>query len=276
MDERMKLNDLFPAWANSGGIMTLIIRRHEWSWETDDDGIPPYALDLAYHGNRSGDKYISPLVEKMYVGAGGYPHPGAGIPGITRNTDLADLIIRLYGDNWEREYATYLLEYNPIENYSMTEDMTGDVTEIAYGHTRTRTDNLTHTKTGTETDTPATTQTATPGVTTTTEKDLYGFNSAEATPADKTTQSMTGQNTVAMSGTDTTTYNTTDADTGTQTDAESGTDTHTRNYELTRKGNIGVTTSQQMIQSERELWMWRYFDEVVFPDLDRVLTIQIY
>ena len=45
---------------------------------------------------------------------------------------------------------------------------------------------------------------------------------------------------------------------------------------LTRSGNIGVTTTQQMLQSERDLWMWNYFRDVVFPDLDSVLVLGIY
>lgn len=45
---------------------------------------------------------------------------------------------------------------------------------------------------------------------------------------------------------------------------------------LTRSGNIGVTTSQQMLQSERELWIWNFFRDVVFPDLDSLLVLGIY
>lgn len=63
---------------------------------------------------------------------------------------------------------------------------------------------------------------------------------------------------------------------GTQSNAESGANTDTRNYKLTRTGNIGVTTSQQMIEAERNLWMWNFFDSVVYPDVDRVLTINMY
>lgn len=63
---------------------------------------------------------------------------------------------------------------------------------------------------------------------------------------------------------------------GTQSNVESGSNTDTRNYTLTRSGNIGVTTSQQMIESERQLWMWNFFDLVVYPDIDRVLTINMY
>ena len=77
-------------------------------------------------------------------------------------------------------------------------------------------------------------------------------------------------------GTNETTFDTTDTDTGTQTTLDGGSDTHTRNYTLTRSGNIGVTTSQQMIESERALWVWNFFRDVVFPDIDRVLTIQVY
>ena len=72
------------------------------------------------------------------------------------------------------------------------------------------------------------------------------------------------------------TYNTSDTDTGTQTQAESGMDTQTRNYTLRRHGNIGVTTSQQMLESERNVWLWNFFRDIVFPDVDRVLSIPIY
>ena len=45
---------------------------------------------------------------------------------------------------------------------------------------------------------------------------------------------------------------------------------------LRTKGNIGVTTSQQMIQSERDLDMWNFFYSVVFPSVDKVLTLMIF
>lgn len=88
----------------------------------------------------------------------------------------------------------------------------------------------------------------------TTEDKKAGFNSSDY---QKDTQSVT-QNT------------------GSQSNTESGENVDTRNYTLTRKGNIGVTTSQQMIESERNLWMWNFFEEIVYPDIDRVLTINMY
>ena len=225
------------------------------------------ALDLEYHGNVSGEKIISPLVESILSG---------DTLTETEKTMLATSILAMYSVNWGKQWETLAFEYNPIENYSMTEEMANDQTIDAYGKTRTRIDNLSHTKTGTETRTPDLTDTTTPNLTETSNNSVYGFNSSNAVPTGGQTQNSSGTNTVTQTGTDTNTYNTTDTDTGTQNEADGGQDTHTRNYHLTRSGNIGVTTSQQMIESERALWVWNFFRDVVFPDIDHVLTIQIY
>ena len=45
--------------------------------------------------------------------------------------------------------------------------------------------------------------------------------------------------------------------------------------ELTRKGNIGVTTSQQMINSEIELREYNFI-ETIYSDIDSILTLKIY
>lgn len=87
------------------------------------------------------------------------------------------------------------------------------------------------------------------------ETEKAGFNSSGYSPVDKVS---------------------TKGNAGTVANVESGTNTDTRNYKLTRSGNVGVTTSQQMLESERKLWLWDFFDSVVYPDLDKVLTIQTY
>lgn len=70
---------------------------------------------------------------------------------------------------------------------------------------------------------------------------IYGFNSQQASPSD-TSHSTTNGN---------------------------------ENRTLTRKGNIGVTTSQQMIQSERDLWMWKFYEQL-FADVDTVLVTAVF
>lgn len=88
------------------------------------------------------------------------------------------------------------------------------------------------------------------------------------------TYAKTGTETTANSGTSTTDKTNTNTRTG--ADEVAGSDDKTVGRTLTRNGNIGVTTSQQMIQAERELWMWNYFADVLFPDINSVLTLSIY
>lgn len=302
-----KLNDVFLNWLSGGGIFSSL-QNYGVPWKNENIALK---LDLEYHGNISGQKYISPLLESLI--------DGDAISTIEKQT-LSETLIAIYGINWTKQWATLSAQYNPIQNYDMTETMTNDVTEIEYGKINTTQNNLSHTKTGTETNVPDVsnartvsleerktgteteepnlTETQTPNLTNTTDNGVFGFNSSSASNSDTQIETTTGTNTnrrtgtdqttfnttVANSGTDTvrktgtetTTYNTTDANTGTQTNTDSGSDTHTRNYELHRVGNIGVTTSQQMLESERNLWIWNYFHSVVFPDVNRVLTIQIY
>ena len=313
--KRPKLNECFHNWDEGGGIFSALNALHV-PWADPTDVNLSAELDYLYHGNNSGDKFISPIV-KYYTDKSLNPPIISGL----QKTMLARMALRLYGVRWAKEYETMSLEYNPIENYSMTEEMADDETVIEYGKTHTRTDNLSHAKTGTETTAPNTldtrtdnlshgktgTETTTPNTTETRTDNLahtvnhgvYGFNGGNtSSPADtesggntgtqtvaktgqetlthNTTDTETGTQTYARTGQEIVTHNTTDTDSGTQTDADTGSDTHTRNYELTRRGNIGVTTSQQMLQSERDLWLWNYFSDVVFPDLDKLLTIPIY
>ena len=301
MKERKKLIEVFPDWMNDGGIFTAL-QSFDVPWKDEDI---QESLDIEYFGNVSGDKYISPLIDKLME--------GETLTQAEINL-LATAIMAVNGVNWEKLWLTQNFEYDPIENYKMTETMTDDETVIEYGKQSTRTDNLTHSKTGTETNdfdgdstrtdnlTHSKTGTETkdfdgdstrtdnlttetePEVTTTENTNVYGFNSLESVPTDERTQTATGTTTETHTGTqtviqdnsDTTTYNTTETDTGTQGVVDSGSDTHTRNYTLTREGNIGVTTSQQMIESERNLWIWNFFRNIVFPDIDKILTLRIY
>lgn len=254
-------------------------------------------LDIMYLGNHSGQKTISPLMRQFVE--------DDEISDANRAT-LAGVIFALYNDNWSREYATLSAVYNPIENYSMTEQMTNDKTEIEYGRTDTGSTSNTHsiegsesfihntsdkttgsngeTKSGSEVRTPINKQ----------DNRVYAFNSPQdVTGRIKTSEVLnsgtettnyndvknvtTENREVKTTGTDTTQYNDRkDVDAGSSSNVASGKDTHTRNYKLTRSGNIGVTTSQQMLQSERDLWLWNFFESVVFPDIDRALTLAIY
>ena len=245
-DSWTRLEDVTP---ETGGIFTSL---QEFAVPWQADNIAAY-LDMLYYGNISGSKIISPLVDKKLSG---------GVLPAAKQRECALILFNVYGEYWGRQWDTLSEEYDPIANYDMEEVLTDDETVIEYGKTEDTTTGNTHTKTGTETDSPA--------VTVTTNDSVHGFNSeaVNGVPTDRSQETS--------SGTNETEYNTTDTDNGSIGLEQGGSDTHTRNYTLTRKGNIGVTTSQQLLQSERDLWKWNFFNDVVFPDVDRVLTIQTY
>jgi len=256
-----------PDPLTGGGIFSAL-QSLDPPWVEEDIALQ---LDLAYYGNFSGGKVVSPLIDRLLT---------ADKLTTIDMTTLACVLMATNKERWSREWATRSAEYNPIENYRMTEEMSDDETVTEYGRTHTRTDNLSHTETRTDnlTRTIDNQETTTPNLTSTSQQATRGFNSPTDVNTDKETATNTGTNRVDTDGTEhnTGTQGTTGSNTGTQTDADTGSDTSTRNYTLTRSGNIGVTTSQQMLQSERDLWMWSYFYDVIFPDVDDVLTIPVY
>lgn len=154
---------------------------------------------------------------------------------------LALTIYNLFSVKWSKLWATLSLEYNPISNYDMEEHETpAEVTSTVR---------------------PAETTVDSKPAKIITEDGISAFNSSDYVDDQKTT----------VSG------DPLDKGSESLTVDEAGSNVLTVQNErvLTRSGNIGVTTSQQMIQSERDLWKWNFF-ESVFTDLDYVLTLHIY
>lgn len=90
------------------------------------------------------------------------------------------------------------------------------------------------------------------------------------------TETDTGTQTTVKSGNEEIIYNTTDSDTGTVTDLDGGRNSTEHSYSIHKYGNIGFATFQKMIREERDVWAWYFFYNVVFPDIDKILTIPIY
>lgn len=247
MPYHMRMNDIFPEWKIGKGIF-YYLSTFTPPWVSTINSLE---LDLIYHGGNSGWKIPSPFVRNIISDE------------IILDTDrdnIAACAMALNGDNWKRMWDALQIEYKAIDNYSMEEKMTDNKTVRTYGKSTTRTDDLSHAHTGTDTRTPS--------ITVTTDNSVYGFNSATPSPSSKVVDTTTGN--------DSTEYGNTLKDTGTVTNTDSGEDSDTNNYTLKRSGNIGVTTSQQMLESEYELRKKNYFSNVVFRDLDTLLTLQIY
>ena len=161
---------------------------------------------------------------------------------ITNNTNMIKQTsdyIALYGKSHKYEYDklvdTLSLEYNPIENYSMTEKGTD-----------TRTPNITQTNKGVNINTVGVDTSITTGKTTFDKSDSF-INDTKTTNTGTNTDTQDINTTVTTAGTEKTVH------------------------EFTRSGNIGVTTSQQMIESERQLAMFSVVDLFVKAIADIIL-----
>lgn len=149
-----------------------------------------------------------------------------------------------YQNNWKKLYDTTVLEYNPIENYDRMEDWT-DTDDETSTSARDNTRNTTNTVKSTSTNEVMNSVNVTDQNT--------AFNAGLADHAKQITDGDTTEN-------------------GSITNTETGKDTENENVNGGRTGrhtrtgrahgNIGVTTSQQMIQSERDLVVFNLYDVI--------------
>ena len=193
-------------------------------------------------------------------------------------------------DKWARALK---LEYSPLENYDRFEDW-WDYSEKDNDNTRTldhqdkRTLD-TQNKRTLDTENKRTLDTqdeetrdisdeTTYDKTTTTENEVSAFDSSSYQPADKSTMDEDGTVTVDGTGTDTFTHTGTDTMNNTGTDTLDNTGTDTVDYSGTIKdeggetvnsshggrihGNVGVTTSQQMLQSELDIARFNLINQI--------------
>lgn len=273
--KKTKLIDIFENPITDGIFAYLAEMTPSVPWGSDVDSA---TLDAEYLGNFSGQKTIAPLIKNVIL-------KDSTTNKLTEANlqQLATLIYKLNFSIWDKEYATLNFVYDPISNYDMTETETGSgTTGNIRNNTGTQTDANTGTVSTTHTGTQGTSDTNTVSGTSTGSADrgLYGFNSSESvgdstdSTTNTTSTTATGSSTRTDNLTDSRTDNTTRTRTDNLSESESGTHSDTRT--LTRSGNIGVTTSQQMIEAERELNKWNYFYNIVFPSVDKILTICTY
>lgn len=274
--ETINLNKMIDVYANyptDGGVFSPMANA-PWT-----DTMTGLNLDIAYLDGHSGERYCSNLINRRL--------DDSGVLSSDNRTLIANILWAMFGTQWTRLWATIKpVDYDPLTNYNMEETVEG--TESS-----TRTPDLTRGDTGTvqtsgqDKRTPDLTKANTGTVknegsgTSTNQNNLWGFNSSEAVPSDMVDGAATNENTTTgnlsetQTGTDTTDH--TNTDTYNRSYTETGTDTTagTSSRKLTRTGNIGTNTFQNLLQQERNIWMYDFFEQV-FKDVDSVLTIPIY
>lgn len=235
--KRMKLNDLFDFdYIEDDESVTI------FSVLSDSDTFPLVNafinednvtdLNEDYFIGNSADKYISPLLQRFYDKY----HESSGFK-TNLSVDLATKIYRRFGVKWKKIYDALLTEYSPLENYSMVEERTPDLTF----------DDTTNSKSEITSDR-----------TTNATNSYKGFNADDPVVVNQTD----GTDNVTTSG-------------ASEDNEIHKVSTQTGSETLTRSGNIGVTTSQQMLESEFKVREYDFY-KMVYNDIDSVLCLSIY
>lgn len=251
------LREVFTGWESGDGIFNAMLNITDKLPWIQDSAVDSTVLDVAYFGNHSGGKFCSPLVKLLLNDDGEVPTPA--------RATIAKIIISKYLPNWKSLWATNVASYDPIHNYNMYEERdlitTEDETVLTDG---------TLARTGTDATEHGLVERTDHGMTTDELTSRYGLNTdtANPKPSDKVETTQGGATTTTDSGTDTLRRNMRDKTDNTETTDNDGTE----HEEIHRYGNIGVTTTQKLIQEERNLWLWNYFDQI-FKDLDRELAL---
>ena len=201
--------------------------------------------------------------------------------------------------DFERMYEALRVEYSPIENYDRIEDIKRE-----YKDSGTDTETLTlgssttskHTGTDEETTTLGSSTTSNQTGTDTesmqgggsTEKGVSAYNEDGYTNREKDTETQNSTNTKQYDSTVTNTGSGTDTQKKTfdssVTNTGSGSDMTKNDYAKQRTetentrihGNIGVTTSQQMIESEMSLRAKYDIYKIISREFEREFLVQIY
>lgn len=214
-----------------------------------------YTFELSFrflHGERQLDDVIinSPYAQNY--------------EGVYRYDYLKDILLR-YQYKWEKLIDNvYAQTYNPIENYDRQED-----TSLSYegAENVTRNVNSDRKTKGTTADTRNDTSSANSS----SQKNVFAFDSAEASPSD----SDSGTTTATGTGSSNSTVDNSDVEKRTETEGHSF--TNRKNVTASRiHGNVGVTTNQQMMTAELEFRVKNDFFNTVYEDIANTVLKPIY
>ena len=228
------LREAFVDWKIGYGIFdALEFIGAELPWKDTTESI---ILDVEYFGNRSGGKFVAPVVMNLLGDTVELTESDRVL--------LARIIWSKFGEPWKRLWETNVVAYNPIHNYNMT-----DRRELARGESET--------KVGQGSSVDATEH----GRGNETKEYVAGINNTDEVGklSNRTISQESGE--TSVSGTN----NRKDDSVRASNEVET----------TNRSGNIGVTTTQKMLAEERELWVWNFFDQV-YKDIDSVLSLPIY
>lgn len=270
------LSDVY-SWLDNGIFKQL--EQYDTPWKSYIDG---NTLDLDYYGNRSGNKMVSSLIEKLIVD---------DTISAANQEKIAKLVWFKYGNQWTKAWEAVIENYDPLNNYIMDKEEIVDETlktDKSKTTTKETTEGGTNTKKNTGTvqtqETEDSDSMSENEYDSNTDNDIYGFNSADASNADKshTVQNNTSTNNSNVESNSIVTDNRTEVNerdlssTDNIEDVIDGTDKKDSVITTKHKGLSGNATPQSMLEGEVRFRFDYNFFNSIFRDVDKILTTNIF
>lgn len=156
-------------------------------------------------------------------------------------------------------FDTIEVEYNPIDNYDKTETVTREM-KLTAGIGEKRTNTLG--SGNVVTSTPNTTQTeqGNGSINKNQEDKVSAYDASDYQPKSQTTDTTNSNTSNTITNTGTITTETTQNGTDTTNTERSGSDLTSEQITTKTRGNIGVTTTQEMIRQERDIALFNIYN----------------
>lgn len=252
---------------NKLGIISTLKRKGFLGYFTDEEAL---TFDNYYYYGHSGEKFLSPLFEKLIKDREQYNNIinedydyvtvnhhkiviTNGVNKLNVVDELADIIGSKFKNSWQKIFNALTLDYNADVNQDYKETKKYNE-NLSKNYDTTITGEDKHTTNLTETNTNNA------------DDSIYGFNSNTPSPTDKT--STNGTTTTVGNGEDNKVNS---------LDRKTGNDVHTTkgDYNIEHYG-VKDITHQELIEKEIEMRKSNIMLNVIFTDVDSVLTLSIY
>ena len=112
----LTLNNIYPEWMENKGVITSI---PEAPWR---DSVDLNALDISYHGVRSGTRFAAPVLYNFLNDDGEITVSGY--------STIGRMLWSRYRLKWAHLWEMYNTEYNPLDSYSITETRTRELERV--------------------------------------------------------------------------------------------------------------------------------------------------
>lgn len=272
------ISDIIEGFEPSVGVFPKLIIETDPFYSLKED------MCLTYYLARSPSKTASNIYDrllKVYESHSGTYWNKLNLV----NIYIGEHIIRpKFIEKWTRIYNSLIASYDPLKSFDSTEHKIGDNSDsITYGSVLskdgTNTDRTDYNSTVEDNGNTGTHETTT--TSRNTEDGVYGFNSS-ASVGDSNSEDTTSE-TVFGNANDNTTHNlqtkggrdtkTFDID---ETESKTGTDTKTYGVDETITKSGRNSSSAELLDSELNLRDKFIFYDIVFKDIDSIITLSIY